>query len=154
MGAYVSAQRPNCLCSPATCSPFSTSTSHHRPSIGPGFSFTYSFKSKMPTEIQYGVEVGGASGPSAGVKNTAKTRSRGGGGEPRKKYGGSPNCVKDRTSNVVPVIFFFSSCPSFSFSICHFSLQSFCSLFSLFFLIDALPTEALRCRSNWDVQSV
>lgn len=46
VGAYVSAQRPNCLRSPATCSSFSTPTSHHWPSIGPSFSFTYSFKSK------------------------------------------------------------------------------------------------------------
>lgn len=68
-------------------SPSSTPSRLHPPSIGPCFSFAYSFKSrKCLLRSNMGLRQGGASGPSAGVENTATTRWReGGGGERRRE---------------------------------------------------------------------
>lgn len=60
-----------------------SSTTAHPPSIGPCFSFAYSFKStKYLLRSNMGLRQGGVSGPSAGVEYTATTRwTQGGGGE-------------------------------------------------------------------------
>lgn len=55
-------------------SPSSTPTRSRPPSIGPRFSFAYSFKSKKCLlRSNMGLRQGGASGPSAGVEKTATT---------------------------------------------------------------------------------
>lgn len=67
-------------------SPSSTPTLRRPPSIGPSFSFAYSFKSrKCLLRSNMGLRQGGPSGPSAGVENTATTRWREGGGGERKR---------------------------------------------------------------------
>lgn len=69
VGACVSAQRPNCLRSPATSPPSSTPTHPHPPSIGPCFSFAYSFKSrKCLLRSNMGLRQGARVGPQQGWK--------------------------------------------------------------------------------------
>lgn len=97
------------------CPPTSIPACHGPSSIGPCFSFAYSFKStNCLLRSNMGLRQGGASGPSAGVQNTETTRWR------RGRDGGCPDLRRVLALNGFPLFLFLP--------------------LSLFFLTDALLT--------------
>lgn len=147
VGAYVSAQRPNCLRSPATCSPL-----FYPYQPPPSFDWTQFLILHLKAKNAYWDPIWGWGrgrewALSRGEKHSNNTIKRRRGRAEKKKP-----CEGQFIKCLPSLLFSPSSTSSLSFAVCHFLFAAFLTSFFLYFSL--LMLCSLSCWTDWDVPFV